>query len=139
MILNGMHTNPERGEFIMKIYNDSKPFLINGYTPIVLKQGNDYIYEYIMKSPNKYQRHTFSNWWAFWDKKYVESVQKEIKTSKEPIFVLYRQWIDPENIPPMLKMLQNNTKCVVNEPGYSIWIKDTVEPNSTSFLFPSKP
>ena len=123
-VLTGMHTNPERGEFIMKIYKDSKPFLNNGYTPIVLRQGNDFIYEYIMRHPNKYQRHTFSNWWAFWDKKYVESIQEEIKTSKEPVFVLYRQWIDSENIPPMLKMLQENTKCVVNEPGYSIWIKD---------------
>lgn len=133
-VLNGMRTNPERGEFIMRIYKDSKPFLINGYTPIVLKQGNDYIYEYIMMSPNKYQRHTFSNWWAFWDKKYVNSIQKEIKNSKQPIFVLYRQWIDPENITPMLKMLQENTKCVVNEPGYSIWIKDTTLQNSSSLL-----
>lgn len=128
MVLYGMHTNPERGEFIMDIYRDSKPFLTNGYTPIVLKQGNDYIYEYIMIRPNKYQRHTFSNWRAFWDKKYVESIQREIKTSREPVFVLYRQWIDPQDITPMLKMLQENTVCVVNKPGYSIWIKDPALP-----------
>lgn len=123
-VLYGMYTTPERGEMISNVYEDMKPYLKKGYIPIVLKQGNDYIYEYVMKAPNKYQRHNFSNWFAFWEEDYINSVQKEINNLNQPVVVLYRQWKDPDNLTPMLVMLSENTICEVDKPGYSIWVKD---------------
>lgn len=123
-VLYGMRTNPERGKFISGIYEDVETYLSKGYAPIVLKQGNDYIFEYMLKAPNLLQRHNFGNWYAFWDKEYVLSIEKEINASKSPVCVLYRQWKDLENPNPMMEMLEANTRCVIDKPGYSVWIKE---------------
>lgn len=123
-VLYGMYTTPERGEFISEIYEYMKQYIQKGYQPIVLRQGNDYIYEYIIMAPNKHQRHNFSNWYAFWDQEYVKAVQMEINESQQPVFVLYAQWKDTENPTTMWTMLQQNTKCMIDRPGYSIWIKN---------------
>ena len=122
-VLYGMHTTPEQGEFITEIYRDVKSYEEKGFRLIVLKQGNDYLYEYLFGEVNRYQRHNFGNWYAFWDDEYIDAIRNDINNADTPVIVLYRQWKGPDDMTPMLRMLETNAECVIDKPGYSIWKK----------------
>lgn len=133
-VLHDMYTHPERGQFIENLYNEAKPYVEKGFLPIVLKAGNEYMWEYFFLAPNMHQRHNFCDWYAFWDATYVEDVRNDIMKATQPVIIIYRQIIDTENITPMLRMLRKNTVCIMNKPGYSFWMKKEDIPADTTPL-----
>lgn len=121
-VYDGMITSEERANLISEVASQSKPYIENGYKVLVLKQGNDFIWEYMMLEPNKYQRNKFGNWHAFNDKNYVDSVMNYVNGSYRPVLVMYMQWKDTVNPPLMYKVLEQNMICVKDGRGYSFWI-----------------
>lgn len=118
----GMITTEEKGRKIEQIIASVSPYLKEDkYNIIPLREGNNYLWEYLFLQPNNYQRHRFNNWYAFWDKVYIESVRNDIKKSQKPVLVMYMQWKNEDDLTPMLKMLEKETKCVLDVDGYSFW------------------
>ena len=125
-VLEGMRTNEERGRWFSTVNRELKPYREASYRFIPLKQGNDYIWEYMTLTRNPYQRHNFSNWEAFWDEEYVDAIRREAReavSSGGKVLVMYMQWKDDENPSPMYEMLQREMRCVLDKPGYSFWVK----------------
>lgn len=121
IVLDGMVTNSRRKETITKLTSFLKPYEEEEYAIIPLRAGNDYMWEYMTLHWNPYQRHNFGNWYAFWDKEYVENVINEIKSSGKPTVVMYMQWRDDDNPSVMFTRLGEEMKCIADEPGYSLW------------------
>ena len=122
-VLSGMRANSEWGEKIDAVLENVGPYIQDGYAPIVVREGNKYIWEYLFMAPNRHQRHLFNNWWAFDDEQYVAAIQEDMENSQKPPIILYMQWENPEEDNRMVSMLKRNAVCVVNEPGFSFWMK----------------
>lgn len=123
-VFEGMITTKERGSLISTVYSDIKPYIDKNYRILPLKEGNNYMWEYLTLSRNTLQRHNFSDWYAFWNQKYIDGVRRKIRQDNRPILVMYMQFKDPENPSPMYLMLNEEAECVIDRPGYSFWKRE---------------
>ena len=119
-VFDGMITNQTRGKHITEVASQVRPYLEAGYEVIALRQGNDYLWEYLILNRNKYQSHLFGNWYAFNDRDYVKSIIIDVKTSRRPVLVMYMQWKN-DKVHSMHDALERNMTCVLDAPGYSFW------------------
>lgn len=127
-VLEGMHTTPERGSHIQQVYTQTSFFISKGYHPIILKAGNDYLWEYLFLKPNLLKRHSFDDWYAFNDKEYVKNIDKKAKKDSRSL-LMYMQWKDENEPTEMIKMLNSEYFCIIDGGGYSFYVFPYVEDN----------
>lgn len=120
-VLEGMYTTPEKGMHIQKAYEDAMNWIGKGYEPIVLKPGNDYLWEYLFLKPNLLQKHRFNEWFAFNNQEYIEAIIKRAKR-EHGAMVMYMQWKEEDNPTKMWKQLNKEFTCVLDKEGYSFYI-----------------
>lgn len=108
-VLEGMYTSKTRGNRIDEILQRIRPYEELGYEILPLRKGNEYIWEYLMLEPNRFQRHKFDNWDAFNDPEYVNCVVEEAMHSKGRLIILYLR--NEENSQDlMFRTLNDNLK-----------------------------
>lgn len=132
-VLDGMHTDAKRGELLLELNRQLKPYIEKGYRIIPLRYGNKYMWEYMTLTWNKYQRHKFSNLEAFDDEEYVHSIENDLHTSQSPCLIVYMypsgelvyspeySESNPVEDTAMLDMLGRNASCVLTTANYSLW------------------
>lgn len=120
-VLKGMYTSPERGTHIQQVYTKASSLISEGYHPIILKAGNDYLWEYLFMEPNLLKRHSFDEWHAFNDKEYVNNIDEKAKKDSRSL-IMYMQWKDENEPTEMLKMLNREYVCIVDEEGFSFYV-----------------
>lgn len=120
-VLNGMYTNKERKENIEEIITKAKPLQLQGYEIIPLRNGNEYLWEYLFLKRNPYQRHNFDDWEALNDSNYVKSIMQDINEIEKPVALFY---IAPDTISSLMqRTLEREYECVDRGATFSIYQK----------------
>lgn len=120
-VFEGMVTTHSKGILLDSIYADMRRYRQENYSVIPLRECDDYIWEYMLLSPNPYQRHLFGNEDGFLNAQYVDSVKSEIHSIQGPVVVMFMAPPDSVGGSPMMQMLEEKMIPVVKSSSYSFW------------------
>lgn len=117
-VLSGMRTSQGNGDKLCRVIGDVAPRQCNGDKIIVLRRGDEYIWEYVFGSRNPHIRHEWSVRDHYNNDGFTDKFIAEVTACQQPITLL--SWADISH-PRLQRFIESNFTLSVNRGEYKIY------------------